>query len=95
MSQVDGVWNLVLACTDCNCGVGGKFEKLPTMRLLERLSQRNEFLILSNHPLRETLMQQTGRTGELRRTYLNDFYNQAWKYLLQRWEPEQKGRTYF
>ena len=95
MKQLDGVWNLVLACTDCNRGVNGKFEKLPTLRLLERLNHRNEFLIASKHPLRETLMLQTGDSSQRRRTFLNDYYNEAWKNLLQQWEPEQKGRMYF
>jgi 5-methylcytosine-specific restriction endonuclease McrA len=46
--NIDGVWNLVLACQECNRGVGGKFERIPTVDLLERLHTRNEFLISSH-----------------------------------------------
>ncbi len=61
-APVDGVWNLVLACRRCNRGIDGKSARVPTLRLLERLHTRNEFLIGSHHPLRETLMAQTGAT---------------------------------
>jgi hypothetical protein len=61
---VDGVWNLVLACQTCNRGAAGKFDRLPQVRYLERLHKRNEFLIASHHPLRETLMLQSGQTEQ-------------------------------
>ena len=59
--NLDGVWNLVLACQHCNRGTAGKFEQIPTLELLERLHARNNFFIDSHHPLRETLMAQTGQ----------------------------------
>ncbi|WP_188032876.1 hypothetical protein [Psychrobacter sp. ANT_WB68] len=52
---------MVLACSDCNRGTNGKFAKLLDIKLLERLHTRNEYLIGSHHPLRETLMLQTGK----------------------------------
>lgn len=55
----NGVWNLVLACRDCNRGTSGKFDCVPALELIARLHRRNEFLITSHHPLRETLMAQT------------------------------------
>jgi 5-methylcytosine-specific restriction endonuclease McrA len=71
---IDGVWNLVLACQRCNRGADGKFDRLPHLDYLDRLRRRNEFLIGSHHPLRETLMLQTGigeadRLGFLRAAY--------------------------
>ena len=63
---IDGVTNLVLACKECNRGENGKFEKMPTIDLLERLHNRNEYLITSHHPLCGTLMAQTGITSENR-----------------------------
>lgn len=92
---IDGVWNLVLACKDCNRGEGGKFAAVPTEKLLSRLWTRNEFLIGSNHPLKETLIRQTGAREEDRRAFLRDFYNRAWASLLHRWEPEEKGMPMF
>ncbi len=74
---IDGVWNLVLACVACNCGINGKFDRLPTLRYLERLHTRNEFLIKSDNPLKETLMQQTGGTETARRHFLQNNYNRA------------------
>lgn len=94
-SSIDGVWNLVLACRDCNRGEGGKFASVPTERLLSRLSIRNEFLIDSNHPLRETLMRQTGAQGSDRHAFLSKTYERAWALLLHRWEPEEKRAPRF
>jgi hypothetical protein len=61
--HLDGVWNLVLACRDCNRGIDGKSSRVPEKRLLERLDVRNEFLIGSHHPLRETLLAQKRGAG--------------------------------
>lgn len=85
--QIDGVWNLVLSCIRCNRGVGGKFDKIPHINLLARLSRRNEYLIGSHHPLRETLIRQTGTTESERKTFLNDFYNRAKARLFHDWSP--------
>ena len=59
---LDRIWNLVLACPSCNRGAGGKSDLLPAPVYLERLHQRNEYLIASHHPLRETLIGQLGTT---------------------------------
>ncbi len=69
-NQKNGVSNLVLACTDCNRGVNGKFANLPALPLLQRLHERNEYLITSHHPLRETLIVQTGCSTEKRQQFL-------------------------
>ena len=61
---IDGIANLVLACQECNRGENGKFDRLPSIEFLERLFNRNEYLITSHHPLRETLISQTGNTTE-------------------------------
>ena len=86
-SALDGVWNLVLACPRCNRGVGGKSNRVPTLKLLERLSTRNEFLIASHHPLRETLIAQTGVSEVARRQFLNGFHREAAARLIHEWEP--------
>jgi HNH endonuclease len=87
---IDGIWNLVLSCRECNRGVGGKFDRIPTIRLLSRLHERNEFLISSHHPLRETLIQQTGESEDNRAAFLNDCHSKAWAALIHLWEPEEK-----
>jgi hypothetical protein len=92
---IDGVWNLVLACRKCNRGIQGKADRIPTLRLLERLSRRNEFLIASHHPLRETLMRQTGATDQARHTFLNDFHIRARTALIHLWETEENDAEPF
>jgi hypothetical protein len=73
----NGVWNLVLACRDCNRGRSGKFDCVPALELVSRLHRRNEFLITSHHPLRETLMAQTGSTSAHRAAFLQSNYQTA------------------
>ena len=75
--RIDGIWNLALACQMCNRGVAGKFDSLPALCYIERLHARNEFLILSHHPLRETLILQTGGDEPTRRAFLSESYRYA------------------
>lgn len=89
--SVDGIWNLVLSCHACNRGVKGKFARIPSILLLGRLHQRNEFLIFSHHPLRETLIVQTGRDVVDRRAFLNEFHDRAIAILHHPWEPALYG----
>lgn len=86
--NLDGVWNLVLACKSCNRGPNGKFDRIPSLTFLERLSTRNEYLIASEHPLRETLINQSGKTKEGRRDFLNTLYRRVNLNPAMAWEPE-------
>jgi hypothetical protein len=92
---IDGVWNLVLACRVCNRGINGKWDRVPSLKLLERLRRRNEFLIESHHPLRETLIVQTGSTEAERRGYLGDFHQRAHATLIHAWEPAEVREALF
>ena len=92
---IDGVANLVLACKECNRGTYGKFDRLPSIDLLERLSWRNEYLIKSHHPLRETLMLQTGITETDRRSFLQNAYDCASTHLIMKWAPKACGVATF
>jgi len=78
---------LVLSCPTCNRGTKGKFMKLPALKFLKRLHERNEYLIGSKHPLRETLVRQTGRNEPTRKNYLNNTWNEAKTILIHEWEP--------
>lgn len=91
LMHVNGVWNLVLTCQECNRGVGGKFTKVPSLKLLERLHKRNEYLIGSHLPLRETLMQQTGVTEASRKDFIQKQYLIAKDLLIHEWEPQIQG----
>lgn len=95
---IDGIANLVLACRECNRGVNGKFDRLPSIELLERLFNRNEYLITSHHPLRETLISQIGNTTEKRQAYLQEAYNCSIEHLAisgRKWQPKQQGVAIF
>ena len=93
--NLNGVWNLVLACPDCNRGTDGKFAKVPATKYLTRLHTRNEFLISSHHPLRETIIRQTGMTEELRRQFLMMVDQRAIDLLIHRWDTLQKAPATF
>ena len=93
--NVDGVWNLVLSCAECNRGESGKFAQVPTIELLERLHTRNEYLIGSHHPLRETLMMQTGTTERDRKYFLDKSYRFSKERLIHNWQPKPQGVSIF
>ncbi len=90
--NLDGVWNLVLSCWRCNRGKQGKSARVPAIRFLEKLHRRNEYLIGSHHPLRETLMTQTGRMEAERRSFLQEMESFAMQHLVSRWEPSDEFR---
>jgi hypothetical protein len=85
--NLDGVWNLVLSCAECNRGSGGKHSQVPEIRYLERLNRRNNYLIDSHHPLRETLRSQTGQTETERRMFLQEMEKVGVHNLIHRWKP--------
>lgn len=83
-ANINGVWNLVLADAAVN---GNKSAQIPEKKFLERLFNRNEFYIESKHPLAETIINQTGRTKEQRRLFLNQQYQLALDHSIQVWKP--------
>lgn len=89
-AYLDGVWNLVLSCPQCNRGPGGKMEQIPQKSYLERLERRNNYLIESHHPLKETLKGQTGSTEKQRRGFLTEVDRAAISYVVHRWQPEEE-----
>jgi 5-methylcytosine-specific restriction endonuclease McrA len=89
--HLDGVWNLVLACKDCNRGPTGKWARLPTEEYIENLATRNDYYVSSHHPLRETIMSQTGKTDSERKSFLRDAYQEAAGCLVHTWRPSSRG----
>jgi len=85
--NVNGVWNLVLSCRECNRGTNGKFDLVPSLPFLEKLHKRNEWFIESHHPLRETIIRQTGSTPDARVTFLQTVHNVAREYRIHTWTP--------
>lgn len=95
LNSVDGIWNLVLACQTCNRGVQGKFDRVPDLGLVQRLHQRNEYYVVSHHPLRETIISQTGATELERRTTIQNALNIAQSSLIHSWKPIRQGEGVF
>ena len=84
IKNLDGVWNLVLACQACNMM---KLARPPQAKYLDRLNTRNNYLISSHHPLRETLIPQTGIKAADRRSFLVDAHRTAVNTLIHTWSP--------
>jgi hypothetical protein len=95
IGNINGIWNLVLACKECNRGERGKFDFVPSRSLVERLHRRNEFFIGSHHPLRETLMMQTGALKQERIAFLQANYDAALTNRIASWDPVQRGVAVF
>ena len=94
VNNINGVWNLVLACKCCNRGVAGKLSRLQSRELLQRLHARNEYFIQSKLPLHETILNQTGKLPAQRK----DFLEQNWQAaknnrLFHTWEPKAEGEA--
>jgi hypothetical protein len=92
---LNGIWNLVLACPQCNRGAAGKHARVPDFKYLARLNKRNNFLVNSHHPLRETIISQTGVSDEQRRQFLQTLDRFAIEHLLFRWTSEQEYEEVF
>ena len=86
---LDGIWNLVLSCQECNNGKDGKFAKVPSKEMVEKLYKRNEYFCSSHHPLRETIIQQLGDNSQKRISKLQKFYKQAILLQVHEWNPIQ------
>ncbi|RTN97888.1 HNH endonuclease domain-containing protein [Enterobacter sp. WCHEn090032] len=95
VSNINGVWNLVLACRCCNRGVEGKSARIPELRLLQRLHTRNEYFIQSKLPLNETIVLQTGQRPEARRSFLQRNWQAALDKLIHTWKPNAEGEATF
>jgi len=52
-ANLNGIWNLVIACQRCNRGEGGKFDQIPALQYYEQLCVRNQRFALEHaHSLR-------------------------------------------
>lgn len=85
----------MLSCKQCNRGQHGKFAQVPSVTFLSRLYRRNEFLNSSHHPLRETIIAQTGKTKYDRANFLKIIDNFAINFLVHRWTTENIGPIIF
>ena len=80
----------MLACQNCN---STKLDHAPQAKYLTRLNNRNNHLISSDHPLKETLIRQTGSTVPRRHSFLNKSYQTAVDRLIHIWAPDEEFGT--
>jgi hypothetical protein len=60
-----------------------------------RLHRRNEFLITSHHPLRETIIAQAGATQALRAGFLQANYSAAVSHRVAQWSSADRAQAVF
>jgi len=86
-NDVDKVWNLVLTCKTCNLA---KSNRIPDKKYIEELNKRNSFYVESHHPLKETVMNQTGNDSSSRALFLSNYYLKAVNlFNTEPWKPEE------
>ena len=83
-TDVDHVWNLVNACADCNLS---KSNNMPEYGFVERVYQRNEYYIHSNHPLKDAIIRATGKTAAERVRTVRRAFDDAGKLMPTSWNP--------
>jgi len=81
-TDVDHVWNLVNACSECNLS---KSNKMPEYGVVERVYQRNEYYIHSNHPLKDAIIRATGSNPAKRASTVGAAFDDAGKLVPTNW----------
>jgi len=82
----DQIWNLVLACEDCNLR---KSDHLPQKHFVQKLIDRNEFVLDSDLPLKEHLRKVLGTIDKQREQLVWSQYNVAKDRGLTLWEGNE------
>ena len=90
--NLDQVWNLVLACVDCNLG---KSDAVPGSDHVENLEARNNYLIHTHHPLKDTLIGQTGQDPARRHQFLQNTFDLAIERRVTVWNAKLQGDPTF
>lgn len=84
--QSDEIWNLVLSHADCNLS---KSDNVVAKSYIQNLIDRNEGLISSNHPLKDTLIREIGSKPRLREKRIWDIYGLARAQINRFWKHEK------
>ena len=87
--DLNQAWNLVLACNQCN-GASEKSDSCPDISYVYDIHDRNENMIQSHHPLRESIIARTGRNESKRREFLQTCYETAKRSLSHSWKTEKQ-----
>jgi 5-methylcytosine-specific restriction endonuclease McrA len=84
----DGIWNLVVACKECNRGVGGKFERLPDYIYQNEIINRNVlFTEEHRHSLKNSILLSLKSTNhiDVKQKMYNLFKNYN---MIEGWKPK-------
>lgn len=84
----DGIWNLVIACKECNRGVGGKFERLPDYIYQNEIINRNVlFTEEHRHSLKNSILLSLKSTNhiDVKQKMYNLFNNFN---MIEGWKPK-------
>jgi len=86
----NGIWNLVIACQECNRGCNGKFDKPPKKLFFDKLLNRNLLFIEEHrHSLKNSILLSLSANSAIEveaimKSVLNKFS------LFDSWEPKNK-----
>jgi 5-methylcytosine-specific restriction endonuclease McrA len=80
-------WNLVLAHSGCN---QNKSDNIPSEYYINHLIIRNEYLIQSDHPLKDTLIKDTGKTLIERELFIRHQYKYGKDKIKRFWNGNPK-----
>ncbi len=72
----DEIWNLEVAHKLCN---GDKLDDMPHRQYMDRIIKRNEALMASEHPLKQKMQLEAGKTPQERRSRVENAYKNAVK----------------
>ena len=86
--DLDEIWNLVLSCNNCN-SASNKWYNCPDLMHVEELYWRNENLLKSMPPLRESITVRTGKTSSTRKDFLQSCYEEAKRKLVHTWKADK------
>ena len=89
-ANIDGYWNLVLACQKCN-GPSEKWDRVADEEFLNKLIKRNEFYIGAKRLIAEIIIQHTGATLTDRLNFLKKHYQLARDFnQITPWKPKER-----
>lgn len=76
------VWNLVLSHESCN---EDKLDFIPSMKFIEKLKERNEFVLKSDLPLKQHLKKDLGNSHQERMKQVDKQYDYAKRKIIRMW----------
>ncbi len=76
------IWNLVLSHESCN---EDKLDFIPSMKFIEKLKERNEFVLKSDLPLKQLLKKDLGNSYQERMKQVDKQYDYAKRKIIRMW----------